>query len=431
MLSLKNSWRWWVCGLLLLATLINYMDRLTLNLLSTHIKTELEMGPLDYGALEAGFAIAFACGGLLFGLLADRYNVFWVYPLAVLAWSAAGFFSGLATTFLAMLACRFALGLAESSNWPCALRTTQRVLPPDERGMGNAILQSGASLGAIALPVALEALPWLFNEAEPSTWRRPFLVIGALGALWAFLWWAILRPADLARPDAPAGAGLGLSLPQPAFLRRFLGLVVLVVTINMTWHFLRAWGPPFLQEAPHKYTQAETNYFSIAYYAATFAGAIAAGAATLWLARAGVGVHASRVLVYVSCALMCLVCLALPYLDGWALVAGFLVAGFGSLGVFPSYYSFTQDLTEEHQGKVNGTLGFSCWVVMAGWQYFIGWLVEAQKSYAVPFVISGLAPLAGLVVFSLLWGETQPEPAEAAGLLPEGPRPQTIMSTPR
>src|SRR5262249_21628253 len=89
MFSLRNSWRWWVCGLLLLATLINYMDRLTLNLLAPHIKAELGMGPQAYGTLEAGFAIAFACGGLLFGLLADRYNVFWVYPLAVIAWSAA------------------------------------------------------------------------------------------------------------------------------------------------------------------------------------------------------------------------------------------------------------------------------------------------------------------------------------------------------
>src|SRR5262249_40956342 len=158
---------------------------------------------------------------------------------------------------------------------------------PDERGMGNAILQSGASLGSIALPVALQALPWLFDEDEPSTWRRPFLVIGALGALWALLWWAILRPADLAHPERPVESRiLRLTGPGPAFLRRFLALVALVVAINMTWHCLRAWGPPFLQEI-HKYNQSQTNNFTIAYYATTFVGVIAAGAVSLWLAKAG------------------------------------------------------------------------------------------------------------------------------------------------
>src|SRR4051794_20148474 len=95
----SSSWRWWVCGLLLLATMINYMDRLTLNLLASTINTELGFSKVDYARIEVGFAIAFALGAILFGFLVDRWNVFWVYPLAVIAWSAAGFSSGLAAGF--------------------------------------------------------------------------------------------------------------------------------------------------------------------------------------------------------------------------------------------------------------------------------------------------------------------------------------------
>src|SRR5947209_4386605 len=94
-----RSWRWWVCCLLLLATMINYMDRLTLNLLASHINADLGLDKNDYASIEAGFALAFASGAIFFGFLVDRWNVFWIYPLAVIAWSAAGFATGLVNSF--------------------------------------------------------------------------------------------------------------------------------------------------------------------------------------------------------------------------------------------------------------------------------------------------------------------------------------------
>src|SRR5262245_20815662 len=123
------SWKWWVCGLLLLATMLNYMDRLTINLTSVRIMREYLLDERDYGQLESAFAFAFALGAVAAGWLADRWNVRGLYPAMVLAWSAAGFVTGLADGFAALLVCRFLLGLAEAGNWPCALRTTQRILP--------------------------------------------------------------------------------------------------------------------------------------------------------------------------------------------------------------------------------------------------------------------------------------------------------------
>jgi MFS family permease len=115
------AWKWWVCGLLLLATMLNYMDRLTLNLTSALVMRSFSLDASDYGQLESAFAFAFALGSITFGWLADRINVRWLYPLALLAWSAAGFATGLVESFAMLLACRFCLGLFEGSNWPCAL----------------------------------------------------------------------------------------------------------------------------------------------------------------------------------------------------------------------------------------------------------------------------------------------------------------------
>src|SRR5947209_20571295 len=83
------TWKWWVCGLLLLATMINYMDRITLNVLSNRILRELRIDERSYGELESAFAYAFALGAILFGWVADRINVRWLYPAVLLAWSAA------------------------------------------------------------------------------------------------------------------------------------------------------------------------------------------------------------------------------------------------------------------------------------------------------------------------------------------------------
>src|SRR5262249_39541366 len=99
----SGAWKWWVCGLLLLATMINYMDRLTLNLMAKPIMEDLGLDERDYGQLESAFAIAFAVGAIVAGWLADRWNVRWIYPAAVVVWSLAGFVTGLAEGFLALL----------------------------------------------------------------------------------------------------------------------------------------------------------------------------------------------------------------------------------------------------------------------------------------------------------------------------------------
>jgi ACS family hexuronate transporter-like MFS transporter len=398
--------------LLLLATMVNYMDRLTLNLLAVPIERELNLTDNQYADLEMAFGLAFALGAIVFGFAVDRFNVFWVYPLAVLAWSAAGFCTGFAAGFASLLFFRTCLGFAEAANWPCALRTTQRILPPEDRSAGNSILQSGAAVGAILIPLSLLVL---FDESVPGSWRRPFFFVGAGGALWVVLWWASLRPSDLRLEEVPTASREAASRPAlsgATAARRFAVLITLVITINMTWHFLRAWGPKYLMRV-HDFSQDQVSWFSSAYYVFTDLGALSAGFATLWLARNGMPVHASRRLVFLFCAALAGLCLAVPLLPGGAaLVAVLLVIGFGALGVFPMYYAFSQDLTVRHQGKVTGILGACCWLAMALWQKSIGWMVTGTGSYSGPFIIAGLAPLIGFAALMLLWGPTE-EKAEA------------------
>ena len=138
-------WKWQVCGLLLLATMIMYMDRQTLAVVSVRVTQSLSLSEQQYGTLELAFGWAFAAGALLFGWLADKVNIRWLYPAALIGWSSAGILTGLSRSYEELLACRTMLGLFEAGNWPCALVITQRLLDRADRGMGNSVLQSGAS----------------------------------------------------------------------------------------------------------------------------------------------------------------------------------------------------------------------------------------------------------------------------------------------
>jgi ACS family hexuronate transporter-like MFS transporter len=469
------AWKWWVCGLLLLATMLNYMDRLTLNLTSSLVMDAFWLGESDYGQLESVFAFAFALGSISFGWLADRINVRWLYPAALLAWSGCGLATGLVATFQQLLWCRFFLGLFEGSNWPCALRTTQRILPPEQRALGNGILQSGTALGSVLTPVLVwflvnDSTVWRLptiavGGVAPAklvlpdyTWRLVFLVVGGLGVSWILLWLPSLRTADLQLPRAGAppallnvigwlaallaldmylhslelpkewfwvpltskivttALGIGgvifwllratrgdTQLPRTTFYRRLVVMIIVVVTINATWHFLRAWLPRFLA-TQHGYSTSESSLLFIGYYLGADAGSLTAGFLTVLLVRRGWGIFSSRIAVFTAFAMLALVSVAAPYLPtGPLLVVVLIVMGIGALGIFPMYYAFSQELTTQHQGKMTGCLGCITWLSMSLLHEAAGNWVQETKSYAEGMALAGLAPLVALAALLLLW----------------------------
>ncbi len=86
--------------MLLLATVVNYMDRQTLGSLATYIKADFHLNEEGYGKLEAVFGYSYAAFVIVAGFMADRWNLRWLYAIALLVWSVAGFATGFAQTLL-------------------------------------------------------------------------------------------------------------------------------------------------------------------------------------------------------------------------------------------------------------------------------------------------------------------------------------------
>jgi len=421
----ESAWRWWVCGLLMLATVINYMDRMALNQTARRIKLSLGMNNEQYSMLESAFSLAFAIGAVTTGYVVDRANVRWVYPLMVLGWSAAGVLTGFADGFWFLLTCRFMLGFFEAGNWPCGIRTTRTVLRPEERSFGNSLFQSGTALGAVITPLLVLFLLRWADPGEPhrnavmavtggtyeavsgaptNTWQFPFRVIGSLGVVWIVLWFVTVpgRMVSTSRAAGGAPPETGAARFKEVFAdTRFWVLFAMVVAINVTWHGYRTWLPLYLQEQ-RGFTEVGMSKFTTVYYLVADAGSWTVGLGTLYLCKRGVGVHASRTLAFAACAGLCLCTVAVPFLpSGVQLQAALLAVAFGGLGMFPTYFALSQELSSKHQGKVTGTLGAGAHLSLALIYPFEGWLIDATGSYETVLGAIGCAPVLALGL--LLW----------------------------
>ncbi len=413
-------WKWYVCGALLLATLLNYMDRQALAQTATELKTLYDLHDARYGEVERWFSYAFAAGSVVFGLLADRFGPRRLYPLVLVGWSVAGILTPLATDVAArlegpndepgagvfrwLLACRTALGFFEAGHWPCALITARQVLTAADRPFGNGLLQSGATVGALLVPLYMMAL-----RALGAGWEVVFWTVGAAGLLWVPLWFALVRRGDLDGPPPPPASGAAGPADVWGFVRRVVVLAVVVTCIGVSWQFVRAWLPKYLKEY-HQYSGTLTDLAVVGYYVAADLGCILAGFGVKWLAGRGWAVHPARVLVFTAWAGLTALAAVVPLLGGspWLVVPVLMLVGAGILGLHPVYYALAQELPAKHMGVISGALAAVTWVTVGTVQGELGAHIKATGSYDAGLVIAGLAPLLGLVALLTLWRNAPP-----------------------
>jgi ACS family hexuronate transporter-like MFS transporter len=192
-----GRYRWVVCGLLFLATTVNYFDRQILSLLKPILDHELGWTNEEFGRVNAAFQGMYALGLLLFGVLVDRLGSRIGYALSIAAWSVAAVSHSLAASVAGFTNARMALGLGEGGNFPSAIKAVALWFPKRERALATALFNAGANVGAIIAP---GVVPWL---AYTWGWRSAFVAAGVAGICWLFLWLPLYdAPEKVARVGA-------------------------------------------------------------------------------------------------------------------------------------------------------------------------------------------------------------------------------------
>ncbi len=400
-----RRYRWVIVGLLLAATIINYIDRQMIGLLKPTLQGEFDWSEGDYATIVLWFQAAYAIGYLGFGATIDRIGAKAGYASAFLIWTVAHIAHGLVSTVAGFSAVRFLLGIGESGNFPAGLKAVSQWFPPRERAFATGIFNAGSNVGAIITPLLVPMLTIAYG------WRATFVITGLASMVWLVAWLVFYRNPPVASPVA--GEGVADEVPvTPATREGWLS----VLKLRQTWAFALAkfltdpiwwlflfWLPDFLHRR-HGLELAQFGPPLVAIYVVADIGSVGGGWLSLRLMRSGMSLGRARKLTMLVCALAVMPVMAAPYVDNlWMAVALIALAAAAHQAWSANLLTIPSDTTPQRAiGSVigiGGAAGAVGGMLMAS---FTGFILDTTGSYWPIFAVAGTVYLLALLVIQLL-----------------------------
>jgi len=245
--------RWWIVAVLFASTVINYLDRQTLAVLSPYLKIQYSWSNTDYAFIGIAFRVAYTLGQTIFGRLMDRIGTRRGLSLTVACYSLISMLTPLANGLYSFAFFCFLLGAGESGNWPAATKAVSECFPREEGGLATAVFDSGSSIGGAIAPFIVMFIYFRWG------WRPAVAIPGFLGFFWIFLWRAVYRSpeehpritdAEMALIAADKGDVVSNSQSQPwrelLALPQTWGTIIARAFTDPVWFFIADWFPIYL-----------------------------------------------------------------------------------------------------------------------------------------------------------------------------------------
>ena len=189
-----NGLRWWIIGLIGLATIINYIDRSALAIMWPGISKDLGMTDSDYAIILNVFMVAYALGQAITGKMYDKIGTKMGYVISIFFWSLASILHAFSRGVLSIGLFRVLLGVSEAGNWPGAVKSNAEWFPVRERAIAQGLFNAGASLGSVVAPPLIAFLYLAFG------WEITFIIIGGVGMLWIIPWLIVNKKSPKDHP---------------------------------------------------------------------------------------------------------------------------------------------------------------------------------------------------------------------------------------
>ena len=250
--------RWWVIGLICLATVINYIDRTAFGVMWPEMGKDLGMDEQDYAVMLNVFMVTYALGKFLSGKLYDQIGTRLGFVFSIVLWSTAAIFHSVARNLVSLSIVRGLLGIGEAGNWPGAVKSNGEWFPVKERAIAQGIFNAGASLGSVIAPALIAFLYGQFG------WRSTFIILGLIGFVWIIPWLVINKAKPESHPwiteeernmilldqnEEKAGNTeevKGLSLLEILRFRESWGVLASRFFIEPIWWLFVGWMPLYL-----------------------------------------------------------------------------------------------------------------------------------------------------------------------------------------
>ena len=407
----KSSFRWVICAMLFMATVIAYVDRGILGFIERDLEHLIGFTTVEYGYMTGAFQLAYALGFLIAGKLTDQWGIRKAFAIAIVLWSFAAMGPGLATSVLTFIIAMFILGLGEAANFPACIKTVAEWFPKRERALATGLFNSGANVGNMVVPAIVPIAIALF------TWRGAFVVGGLLGLIWLIFWLWLYRKPEEHPWVSPQELGLIQSDP-PETVKDFPWVKLLrkretwafafgKLLCDPVWWFWTFWLPGYFQRTFHL-TLGKSSAPIMVVYAACSVGSVYGGYISSAMLKRGKSVNAARKTAFLVCALAVLPVLYAPYAHNLWVVVGLVgLAGAAHQGFSANVFTLTSDLFPKSAvGSVTGIGAMTGAVTGFTAQIVTGRIVRV--SYLPCFLYAGSAYLLALLIIHLLSPKLEP-----------------------
>ena len=313
--------RWWIIGLIGLATVINYIDRSAINIMWPYIYKEFGIAGADsksaLAMITTFFMVAYAIGQTATGKMMDAIGTRLGMVVSIIGWSISIALHAIARSVTSFSIFRAMLGISEAGNWPGATKSNAEWFPVKERAIAQGIFGAGASLGSVVAAPAIAGLYLAFG------WRATFAGIAVLGFLWIIPWILINKNTPDKHPwitdkekdhiiDKQTMQQTAASEVQVYSWKELLqfkntwGIISSRFFIDPIWWMFVTWLPTFLKEQ-FAFDIKQVGAFAWVPYLFAAMGGIAGGLYSSMLIKRGTAANKARkYAISIGCVIMLL-----------------------------------------------------------------------------------------------------------------------------
>ena len=229
----KGAWK--ITFLLFLFMLVNFADKIVVNLAGIPIRTELNLDPEQFGFLGSSFFFLFSISAIVVGFIVNRVDTRWVLLVMAVVWALAQFPMVGTVSFTTLVICRVILGAGEGPAFSVAAHAVYKWFPDEKRTLPTAILSQGSAFGVI---LAVPALNWIIVN---HSWHYAFGALGVVGLMWVVAWLVMGKEGPLVQTVAMAAADPRVPYFQLLTSRTFIGCCAAAfgsywaLSLGLTW----------------------------------------------------------------------------------------------------------------------------------------------------------------------------------------------------
>ena len=392
-----------VLGLLILLFAITYIDRVCISVAGPRMQEDLGIDPVGWGWVTAMLTLSYCLFEIPTGALGDRIGPRRVLTRVVLWWSAFTSLTGMVSNYYLLLITRFCFGAGEAGAFPNASIVVSRWFPATQRASISGVMLMASQIGGAIAPLLIVPIQIRYG------WRASFFVFGAVGAIWAAVWYAWFRDSPAEKPgvsvaeltetaDLPHAPAHGFPWRMALGSESVMAMMGTAFCYVYAYTFFQTWFHTFLVRG-RGFSEGSLVLSALPYAVAACAN-LAGGAASDALVRRLGLKWGRRSIGIAGLGSACLFTVATMFTRHQLLTIILLSLVYGAITFQQSgVFGVCLDIGRKHAGSMVGLMNTSAQVGGLLSSIAYGYIVERFGSYDAPFV-----PMAALLCLgTLLW----------------------------